>query len=258
MIAQTLKAALQPTRLLDFEHSSIRKLLDRRNWKSLQTYAAIGAIYDFVRDEIAFGYNSDDAIPASQVLRDGYGQCNTKTILLMALLRATGIPCVLHAATIRKRLQKGIVTGLWYWLAPNNIIHTWVEVQVDGHMTSLEGVILDNEYIKGLRCMLPLKSGALLGYGVGTDHWEAPPIDWHGESTAIQQTGVNQQLGMFDTPDAFYQVHGSNLSGVRSFIFRHLVRHLMNFKVARIRKHHAASILTHHRHSQDQQKKAQK
>lgn len=83
--------------------------------------------------------------------------------------------------------------------------------------------------------MLPTKSGALLSYGVGTEHWEAPPIEWRGQNTAIQQTGIKQDLGHFLSPDAFFEAHGSNLFGFRAFVYRHLVRHLMNGRVARIR-----------------------
>lgn len=39
----------------------------------------------------------------------------------MALLRTAGIPCRFHAATIHKRLQERIVTGLFYWLAAEEI-----------------------------------------------------------------------------------------------------------------------------------------
>lgn len=50
------------------------------------------AKYNFVRDEILFGYNADDTILASRVLAEGYGQCNTKGTLFMALLRGADIP----------------------------------------------------------------------------------------------------------------------------------------------------------------------
>ncbi|CAH8720987.1 transglutaminase-like domain-containing protein, partial [Paenibacillus thiaminolyticus] len=56
-----------------------------------------------------------DDIPASEVLRDGRGQCNTKSILLMALLRKVGIPCRIHGFYIDKRMQKGALTGLVYF-----------------------------------------------------------------------------------------------------------------------------------------------
>ena len=87
-----------------------------------------GKIYGFVKDEIRFGYNIDDAIPASQVLSDGYGQCNTKGVLFMALLRKADIPCRFHGFTIDKKLQKGAIRGLWYVLSPRSIVHSWVEV----------------------------------------------------------------------------------------------------------------------------------
>lgn len=78
---------LAPTRLLDFESTTIAALLHALGWKALPPYERIGAIYDFVRNEIAFGYSRADDIPASQVLADSFGQCNTKGTLLMALLR---------------------------------------------------------------------------------------------------------------------------------------------------------------------------
>ena len=40
---------------------------------------------------------------------------------------------------------------------------------------------------------------------------------------------------VFDTPDDFYDQHGANLSGLKQFAFKHLVRRLMNANIARIR-----------------------
>ncbi len=59
-------------------------------------FERIKAIYNYVRDDVLFGYNIDDGISASKVLADGYGQCNTKGTLFMALLRACNIPCRVH------------------------------------------------------------------------------------------------------------------------------------------------------------------
>lgn len=103
---------LEHTSLLDYEHKRIQKLIKKRKWKELPEFDRIKAIYNYVRDEILFGYNKDDNIPASKVLKDGYGQCNTKGILFMALLKACGIPCRVHGFTIDKKLQKGAMTLL--------------------------------------------------------------------------------------------------------------------------------------------------
>jgi hypothetical protein len=121
---------LQPTALLDFTHPAIEAVVEERGWRQLPTFERIGAVYDFVRNEIAFGYNAGDELPASAVMADGIGQCNTKATLLMALMRAVGIACRFHGFTIDKPLQKGAITGLAYVLAPQRIIHSWVEVSL--------------------------------------------------------------------------------------------------------------------------------
>ncbi|MDG0872487.1 transglutaminase-like domain-containing protein [Paenibacillus thiaminolyticus] len=107
---------LQATDLVDYNHPSIRELVEERQWGQLSDYDKIREIYEFVRNEIPFGYNRSDDIPASEVLRDGRGQCNTKSILLMALLRKAGIPCRIHGFYIDKRMQKRRVdrTGLLF------------------------------------------------------------------------------------------------------------------------------------------------
>ena len=130
---------LQPTRLLDFTHPAIEAVVEERGWRQLPTFERIGAVYDFVRNEIAFGYNAGDELPASAVMADGIGQCNTKATLLMALMRAVGIACRFHGFTIDKPLQKGAITGLAYVLAPRRIIHSWVEVAFEGRWVNLEG-----------------------------------------------------------------------------------------------------------------------
>lgn len=100
------------TAILDYRQAGIQALIAQRGWLHLQTHNKIGAVYNFVRDEIPFGYNIADDLPASRVLADGIGQCNTKGTLLMALLRAVGVACRFHGFTIDKALQKGSITGL--------------------------------------------------------------------------------------------------------------------------------------------------
>jgi hypothetical protein len=39
----------------------------------------------------------------------------------------------------------------------------------------------------------------------------------------------------FDSPDAFYTRHGSNLSGLKRWLYERVIRHSMNRNVARVR-----------------------
>ncbi len=82
---------LRETPMLNFSDLSISRLIAARGWRSLAEFECVRAVHNFVRDEILFGYNTDDAIPASRVLADGFGQCNTKGTLFMALLRGCGV-----------------------------------------------------------------------------------------------------------------------------------------------------------------------
>ena len=226
---------LNETKLLDFSHPNIKKLINNQQWKDLTEYEKIGSIYHFVQNDVIFGYNESDEIPASKVLKDGYGQCNTKGTLLMALLRSVGISCRFHGFTIDKQLQKGAITGLPYLLAPKSIIHSWVEIYHQDKWLNLEGFILDKNYLNKLQCTFPDVTGSFCGYGVATSDFRNPQIDWNGANTYIQKEGINHDFGIFDDPDSFYKAHGSNLSGVKAILYKHIVRKLMNLNVSRIR-----------------------
>ncbi len=227
---------LLPTPLLDYEDPELTQLVGDRGWRTLPTpQERIGAAYDFVRDEIAFGYNASDDLPASQVLSDGLGQCNTKTTLLMALLRALGVECRLHGGTIYKRLQRGAIVGIWYKLAPDEIIHTWVEVRLNDRWIGLEGVILDQAYIAGVRKHASIDAGPFTGYGIATKNIGEPNIVWRGQATEIQAEGLARDFGIYDGPDTFYSERGVNMTLIKRILFRLVVRHVINARVARIR-----------------------
>ncbi len=224
---------LKKTPILDFDNEMISKLVEERGWAVLPDYEKIGATYNFLRDEIRFGYNRSDKIPASEVLQDGYGQCNTKGTLLMALLRALSIPCRLHGFTIHKSLQRGVIPELVYPITPDNILHSWVEVLHQREWLNLEGFILDNSYLSSLQKSIGNKS--LCAYGVGTEDLSTPQIDWCGKSTYIQKTGINSDLGVFASPDEFYAIHQQQLPFWKRWIYENIVRHWMNARTEKIR-----------------------
>ncbi len=228
-----LNPHLQPTPLLNFTHPTIGALIAARGWCDLPEFDRIGAVYGFVRDEIRFGYNADDALTASRVLADGYGQCNTKTTLLMALLRGVGVACRFHGFTIDKALQRGVVPELVYGLAPASILHSWAEVWYGGRWVVLEGFILDAPVLAALQRAFPGRD-SLCAYGAGTDSLQAPQVDWVGGDTYIQHTGINADLGVHDAPDGFYAQH-RQLRGLRGLLYRWGVRHWMNRRVEAIR-----------------------
>ena len=123
---------LKETAMLDFSSANVKSLVKQRGWNRLDEKEKVVEIYNFVKDEILFGYNVSDNIPASKVLQDGYGQCNTKGTLFMVLLRACNVECRIHCFYIDKILQKGAMTGFVYKKAPRDVLHSWVEVKCGG------------------------------------------------------------------------------------------------------------------------------
>ncbi len=228
---------LTETPMLDFSDASIQDLITQRGWQSLDEFERIRSIYNFVRDEILFGYNVDDNIPASKVLADGYGQCNTKGTLFMALLRGCGIPCRVHGFTIDKRLQKGAMTGLVYRLAPKDVFHSWVEVYLEGVWYELEAFILDIGYLGRIQSSNPECTGAFCGYGVAVNDLQHPVIDFDRNDTYIQSEGINRDFGVYDSPDDLLKEHHQEMSSLKAFVYRNIGRHLMNANVRRIRGH---------------------
>jgi Transglutaminase-like superfamily len=238
---------LAETPLLNYSHKTIADLMDSRGWTELEPYRKIGATYHFVKDEIAFGYNESDEIPASKVLSDGYGQCNTKAILLMALLRRLGVPCRIHAFRVDKKVQQGIVPDLFYSLAPQTLLHTWTEIEREGRWLSLEGCILDQDYLSAVQSEWSGCAGGLCGYGVAVADVQNPAVVWEGEDTFIQLDSIVEDLGVFDSPDAVYQQYGANLGPAKRFLFKHVVRKLMNRRVSLVRGgQHPVDRVTEH------------
>ena len=226
---------LEKTKLLDFDNKEISTLIENKKWLELDEKSKIKQIYDFIRDEIPFGYNIDDAIPASMVLKDGYGQCNTKGTLFMALLRGVNIPCRIHGFTIDKILQKGAIKGFYYKLSPKEIVHSWVEVFYKGKWLNLEGFILDKFYLNKLQEKFSDCKTSFCGYGVAVKDFKNPPIDWNENDTYIQSEGIVQDFGIFNSPDELFAKHFQKLNAFKKFMFRNVIRHLMNKNVAKIR-----------------------
>lgn len=226
---------LAETTMLDYSNKNIQQLIMDKRWKEKDTFECLRCIYNFVRDEILFGYNIDDSIPASRVLEDGYGQCNTKGTLFMALLRACGIPCRVHGFTIDKRLQKGAMTGLVYRKAPKNIFHSWVEVYFENKWYELEAIILDQEYLMKLRKIKSDCTGPFCGYGIAVKDFQNIIIDFNRNNTYIQSEGINQDFGVYESIDELLKEHHQEMSVVKSFLYKNIGRHLMNHNIRRIR-----------------------
>lgn len=153
----------------------------------------------------------------------------------MALLRGVSIPCRMHGFTIDKKLQKGAMTGFVYQSAPPNILHSWVEVFLDGVWYELEGIILDKWYLSQLQHINNSCRGKFCGFGVAVKDFQRPLIEFNRNNTYIQSEGITQDFGIYDSPDDLLREHQQEMSALKTFLYRHIGRHLMNHNIKKIR-----------------------
>lgn len=228
---------LKNTAMLNYQTQQITDLINKQKWNNLNEFDKIGAIYDYVQNKILLGYNKYDNLTATQVLTDGIGQCNTKATLIMALLRAVGVPCRLHGTKVTKVFQRSLMPKIMAKLAPPLIVHTWAEVYYNGEWLSLEGAITDKAYISGLQKKFPDYNGKFFDYAVAVKDFSNLQIDWKGENTTVQQQAVIKDLGVYDTPDDFYAEYKQEYRGIKKFMYENIGRKIMTKKVAKIRRY---------------------
>jgi len=77
---------------------------------------------------------------------------------------------------------------------------------------------------------------------VGTDCLQSPPTSWSGKDTYIQQTGINQDFGLFNTPDQFYAAHHQDFGIIKNFVYQNFIRHWMNARVRNVRRGNVPDI----------------
>lgn len=83
--------------------------------------------------------------------------------------------------------------------------------------------------------MNPGCDGAFCGYGVAVKDFRNPTIEFNRNNTYIQSEGINQDFGVYDSPDELLKEHHQEMSVLKAFAYKNLGRHLMNHNVKKIR-----------------------
>jgi Transglutaminase-like superfamily len=226
---------LMPTEQLDIETSKLRILAERlTQLQSSERLRAI-AIHDFVQ-RMPFGCVPEFlSIQASDVIRIGHGDCHTKGILFVALLRAAGIAARLRFVTLPTRFLSGLIdTGV------ATMTHAVGEAYIAGKWLQVDTYVVDMDLGNAARTKLRNGSRAM-GYGVhlhAHTHWNAIE-DAHGQFTALDPNSLPVvDWGVDDDVRSFYadEDHAAlrHTFGLR--VKWMLGAQLVNRKVAQIRK----------------------
>jgi len=126
---------LRSTAVIDWEAKPVKnKAAELTKGLNTPREKAI-ALYYFVRDEIKHNPYAEGFVPedykASVILQRGYGYCQHKALLLVALARATGIPARLGYADVRDHLLSKKFRDM---IGGDNLLiqHGYAELYIDG------------------------------------------------------------------------------------------------------------------------------
>jgi hypothetical protein len=186
----------------DSEHPIVKRLAIDLSKAGETDFNRFERIFDYVRNHILFGFPPVwDHVKASESIRYGLGYCNTKSILIVALCRAVGIPAKLHFGLINMKIMNHIFPKWVFGFLPASASHSWVEVQLDHTWYPVDAHILDEKFLAGAQYLLQ-KDQVDIGYGIAKP---LMPIfsDWR--SGFVQTNAVMTDQGVWDDAAAYYE-----------------------------------------------------
>lgn len=225
-----------PTKLADDDHPIIRETARRLTQNQESPRDRLRSLFKFVRDDILFGYPAKgDIVKASQVLRLGYGQCNNKAALLLALARAAGLEARVHFSSIDKVIQKGIFPQWVFDRFPDELSHAWVEVKIEGRWRRIDSFINDMAFYQAGRKALR-ERGWKTGFSISCESGESSAELDIDDERFVQMDAVTGDHGTYDDPVDYYRSPKYlNRPSALTLLLYSLVRGRANRKVKQMR-----------------------
>jgi len=226
-----------PSKLADDDHPLVRDTARRLTAGLEAPRERLRALFHYVRDGIRFGYPNDgDIVKASETIRLGFGQCNNKATLLLALARAAGLRARIHFSTIDKNIQKGIFPEWAFKRLPDDLSHSWVEVEVEGRWRRIDSFINDWDFYRAGKRALR-ERGWRTGFSISCENGESDPEFNIDEERFVQMDAVTGDHGTYDEPADYYlSPRYLNRPGMFTQLLYCLAARLANKKVKRMRK----------------------
>ena len=200
-------------------------------------------LFYYVRDDIEFFFpDQGDPVKASDTITLGKGQCDTKGILFLALCKALGIPARIHFSLITKEIQRGLFTKIGYWLMPDLLSHSWIEVDVDGTWRRIDSYINDEVFYRAGKSEL-MRKGWNTGYSIACSGGESSIAFDLDQEKFVQMDAVVADHGIWDDPSDYYEtgLYKNCPNAVTLLLYRLLIRRVNN-RVEHMRKRHAGEL----------------
>ncbi|NJM43233.1 MAG: transglutaminase domain-containing protein [Brachymonas sp.] len=198
---QSKRNYLRPTQQLDIHAPKLRtKTLSLTQLQHTDRRKAV-ALHQFVQS-LPFGCVPDySALTADAVLKLGYGDCFTKGMLLVAMLRSASIAARLRFVSLPVHFLRGIVDS-----DEATIMHAMAEVYLDGRWVVTDSYVPDAALFEAAKKKLQSENRPL-GYGIHIAGARA----WNGLHDASAQCVASDpsslptvDWGVADDPISFY------------------------------------------------------
>jgi len=223
-------------RLADDDHPLVRETVEWLTRGEVSIRGKLEKLFYYVRDEIRFGFPKDgDLVKASDTIRLGMGQCNTKGALLLALCRAVDIPARIHFSLIKKEIQRGLFTGVGYLLIPLLISHSWVEVEIEEKWRRLDSYINDMPFYRAGKKALREKRWDT-GCSISCSSGESSAGFHIDDEKFVQMDAVVGDHGVWNDPSDYYRTDAyRNRPGPIQLLLYRLMVKRVNARVAHMR-----------------------
>lgn len=195
-IEDSMAKYVRATKLCDFDVAEVKKLANELQKSAKTPLQAIREVHDYVAT-FPIGFDPEDW-PASKLLKQERGQCNTKTTMAITLLRAMGIPARVHAWKIDKVVHRRYMPWILYAFTPKHTLFTYPEIYYKGEWQLMSEILTKKS----------------------KPDWNVCPFDdGDNRKHPLKKEWIHEDLGYFWHPDSVYKKFGTNSSGWRRPFF---------------------------------------
>jgi hypothetical protein len=225
---------MRSTRQLDFLDAKLRTRIKALTQLHQDPRDKAAAIYRFVHALPFMCEPRFTRLTASEVLQKGGGDCMTKGILFVAMLRGADIPARLRFVSLPVHFLRGVIE-----LDTSTIVHAMAEVHVGQQWWLVDSYVPDLQLQIAAQQLLTIEERAM-GYGIH----RRGATEWDGCSHSSAQCSAEDadslptiDWGHWDDPESFYE-HQSNHELRPSLVMRlkwRLAAPIVNKRTQKIR-----------------------
>jgi len=140
------------------------------------------------------------------------------------LCKSSDISARIHFSLISKGIQKGFFTSFAYWLMPEEISHSWIEVEIDGNWRPIDTFINDISLFNAAVARIKLLDWTV-GYSIALKDGEASADLDLAHEAHQQMAAVTDDHGTWDDPSDYFasSKYQNRLDPVRMWLYRRLI-----------------------------------